>query len=211
METYAAIGYEALLRGPISTEKIIEKAVINKIISKLDLIAHKLALSNFITKEKLLFLNVHPHSLESITNELVNGIYKNNQIVFEITEQTNFDALTISKLINLIRKYNIQVALDDFGSGFNNINLLSQLDINYVKIDKSIIQNMSKKINEAFIEMIVAWSKDNNIKVIAEGIETKEQYDKSYTLGIEYGQGWYFAKPNRNLSMLNKELAFNKK
>jgi EAL domain-containing protein (putative c-di-GMP-specific phosphodiesterase class I) len=94
------------------------------------------------------------------------------------------------------RDAGVQVSLDDFGTGYSSLSYLNKFSIDYIKIDRSFINNLSlNKDNYALCEAIIAMAHKLNIKVIAEGIETESQYNFLKNNGCDYGQGYYFAKP----------------
>ena len=84
------------------------------------------------------------------------------------------------------------IAADDFGKGYSSLSYLYQLPIDAIKIDQSFITRIGdKKIND-LIKSMISMTHDLEMKVVAEGIETKEQLDFLQSIGCDYGQGWYF-------------------
>ncbi|MFZ2727265.1 MAG: EAL domain-containing protein [Methylococcaceae bacterium] len=118
-------------------------------------------------------------------------------IVVEITEGLLLDAHTnIIKQLLEFRDAGIQVSLDDFGTGYCSLSYLKKFDIDYLKIDQSFVKNLASDSNDLVLcEAIIVMAHKLGIKVIAEGIETKEQRDLLITAGCDYGQGYFFAKP----------------
>lgn len=120
-----------------------------------------------------------------------------NGIVIEITEGLLME--TSDKLANkllALRDAGIQVALDDFGTGYSSLAYLQKLDIDYLKIDKSFVENLKPGSNEeALCEAIIVMAHRLKLQVIAEGIETEEQYELLKSYGCDFGQGFFFAKP----------------
>jgi len=111
--------------------------------------------------------------------------------------------ITESALLNLeksidhvlqLKKLGISISLDDFGTGYSSLNVLHQLPIDFVKIDQSFIKAFNKDA-KSIITMIIQMSNNLNVKVVAEGIETKEQLDFLIQEGCSYGQGYYYSKP----------------
>ena len=93
-------------------------------------------------------------------------------------------------------KAQIEVAIDDFGIGYSSLSRIKALDIDYIKIDRLFIQNLTPDSQDnAFCEAIIAMAHKLNIKVIAEGIETPLQYKLLLEMGCDYGQGFLFSKP----------------
>jgi PAS domain S-box-containing protein/diguanylate cyclase (GGDEF)-like protein len=124
-----------------------------------------------------------------------------NRLIIEIVESEgieNFDELSV--FIKQIKKQGCKVAIDDFGSGYSNFNYLSKLDVDYIKIDGSLIQNIdSDPAQLATVESILHFSKKMNIKTIAEFVETKNIYDILNDLGVDFSQGYYFSKPQERI------------
>ena len=90
----------------------------------------------------------------------------------------------------------IEVALDDFGTGYSSLSYLKRFDIDYLKIDRSFVNNLTVKSPDmALCEAIIVMAHKLGIKVIAEGVETREQYDLLTVAGCDYGQGYLFSRP----------------
>ena len=99
-----------------------------------------------------------------------------------------------------MKKYNCKIAIDDFGSGYSNLNHIINLDIDYIKIDASIIKNIDKDENsEHIVKLLVEFSKKLGIKTIAEFVSSKEIFEKVKKLGIDYSQGYYFSEPQKEI------------
>jgi len=116
-------------------------------------------------------------------------------VVIEITEGMLLQASPrVAEVFTQYRAAGIQVALDDFGTGYSALSYLTQFDIDYLKIDKSFIQNIdTKKESLALAESIIAMAHKLGLKVVAEGIETAEQEALLQAAGCDYGQGYLFS------------------
>jgi len=119
-----------------------------------------------------------------------------NLLEIEITESTliELNKEKIADLHELIKK-DINISIDDFGTGYSSLSYLTVLPINTLKIDKSFIDNIESEKNRAVIECILNLSKSLKYKVIAEGVEMKEQLQMLMNLGCNVIQGYYFSKP----------------
>lgn len=129
--------------------------------------------------------------------QLIDSGLPGDAIIIEITEGLLLDITeyTTKQLLQL-RDTGIQVALDDFGTGYSSLAYLKQLDIDYLKIDKSFIDNIRPNSNEEILcEAIIAMAHKLKLQVIAEGIETEAQYDIIKQMGCDYGQGFLYARP----------------
>ena len=88
------------------------------------------------------------------------------------------------------------VALDDFGTGYSSLSYLHQFSLDYLKIDKSFVDDLNEDCNKVLIlDAVVNLAKALKIKTTAEGIETVQQYQKLKEIGCDLGQGYYIAKP----------------
>ncbi|MBQ2295082.1 MAG: EAL domain-containing protein, partial [Spirochaetales bacterium] len=86
--------------------------------------------------------------------------------------------------------------LDDYGSGYSNLNYIIGLPLHAVKLDKSIVwAAFDNEKGDIALEFAVKMIKSLNMKIVAEGIENKEQFDKMKELGVDFIQGYYFSRP----------------
>lgn len=120
-----------------------------------------------------------------------------SMINLEITESAAADSE--EKLIRNMARLSlsdITFSLDDYGSGFSNINYIVDLPFSIVKLDKYIVWAALKNVTSRMIlEHTVAMFKDIHLKVVAEGIEDLETVDMMTDMGVDYIQGFYFSKP----------------
>lgn len=118
-------------------------------------------------------------------------------IEFEITERECLydDIQILSEKVDEIKDIGIKVSLDDFGSGSSNILAIANINFNCIKIDKSAIDNIeSDKIKNILIGLKNIMDK-NKVFILAEGVESHEQYSKLMEYGYSYAQGYYLSKP----------------
>ena len=154
-------------------------------------------------KNKRVSVNI---SFDDIANEettaFIYEILEQNKdctqfLEFEILESEEIsDFNEVSKFISEIKKFNCIVGVDDFGAGYSNFNLLTLLDIDFVKIDGSLIEkiNTSKDL-EIIVNTIANFSKEFKVKTVAEYVSNEDIYTKIKELNIDYCQGYYFEKP----------------
>jgi len=118
-------------------------------------------------------------------------------IVVEITEGLLIDNnLTTAEQLHSFRNKGIKLALDDFGTGYSSLAYLKKFDIDYIKIDQTFVRDMEvDNHDQALCEAIIVMAHKLGIKVIAEGIETKQQWQLLSNAGCDYGQGYLFSKP----------------
>ena len=98
-------------------------------------------------------------------------------------------------ILEQLKSLGIQISLDDFGSGYTSLNYLRILPIDTLKIDQSFVRDCMEISNLAIIQGILAISKKMEFKVIAEGVETKEQHDFLKKEACDQFQGYFFSKP----------------
>ena len=121
-------------------------------------------------------------------------------IEVELTESEDFkDYEEISRLVNKLKLNDIATSIDDFGTGYSSLNMLRLAEIDLLKIDRSFVQ-MDEEFERKFrdivmLKNIVRMAKELGIQIVAEGVETKEQYEYLSTTGCDMMQGYYFDKP----------------
>ncbi|WP_432662257.1 EAL domain-containing protein [Wukongibacter baidiensis] len=151
-------------------------------------------------------LSINISALEFKQNNLVQNIktileetgLDSKYIIFEITENTALEDLDHTiKILNELKEMNIKIALDDFGTGYSSLNYLKQLPIDYLKLDKSFIKNVTTKSkDQAITKSLIDLAHEIGLEVIAEGIETEEQYRYLKEINCDIGQGYFFNKPS---------------
>ena len=119
------------------------------------------------------------------------------RVVAEITEQESIEEFdSVNNFITNIRDIGVKVALDDFGSGYSNFSILMKLQIDYLKIDGSLIKNIDKDKNaKIIVQTIVQFAKALDIKTVAEFVSSEAIYNTVKEMGIDYAQGYFTGKP----------------
>ncbi|GAA4824958.1 hypothetical protein GCM10011365_05240 [Marinicella pacifica] len=122
---------------------------------------------------------------------------KPNSLTIELTEGVvvgNFNEIQYK--FNRLSDLGVQIAIDDFGTGYSSLQYLRQLPIDFLKIDKSFIDDVQTNDNaEVIIRTITSMAKNLNLKTVAEGVETEEQFSLLKKLGCDYFQGYLFGRP----------------
>ena len=118
-------------------------------------------------------------------------------IQLEITENALIENEDIAlNILQGFKNYGFSLALDDFGTGFSSLNCISLYPIDTIKIDRSFVKDaVDNPKNKAIIQGMVLIASSLNLKIIAEGVETKDQYELIKQLGCDEIQGYYFHKP----------------
>jgi EAL domain-containing protein (putative c-di-GMP-specific phosphodiesterase class I) len=121
------------------------------------------------------------------------------QIKIELTESVLIDDHEAAiAWIKRCKKLGFRVSIDDFGTGYSSLGYLHRLPVDELKIDKSFVETMmSNRRSMAVVRAIVGLAQGLDLKVVAEGIETLEQAEALRLLGVQFGQGYSFAKPLR--------------
>lgn len=118
-------------------------------------------------------------------------------VAFEIVESEGIEDFNeVEKFIREIKKYGSKIAIDDFGTGYSNFDYLMRLNVDYIKIDGSIIKNIHRdKSAKVITKTIVAFAKELGIETVAEFVAEEEIYNKITELNVDYSQGYYFSEP----------------
>lgn len=119
------------------------------------------------------------------------------KLVVEFTEQSELDDDTLFEMKKEFQKLGVETAVDDYGTGYSNVSNLLRYMPNYVKIDRALLANIQNSPQKQhFVKDIIEFSHDNNIKALAEGIETAEELAAVIRLGVDLIQGFYTARPS---------------
>ena len=114
--------------------------------------------------------------------------------LLETEEIEDFEAVRL--FIEEAHKFGCKVGVDDFGAGYSNFNMLEALQVDFVKIDGSLIKKIDSDENQEFIvESITNYTKRTKIETVAEFVSSEDIYSKIKDLGINQSQGWHFGKP----------------
>jgi len=146
----------------------------------------------------LSFLDIESEFIRhKIYNLLKTNKENANRVIFELLEDESTKNIELVKeFINEVKKYGVKIAIDDFGSGYSNYVRLLDFQIDILKIDGSLIKNIeSDKFSQSIVKSIVTFAKENNIKTVAEFVENENIAKIITNLGIDYSQGYFYAKP----------------
>lgn len=220
LSTARIAGYEALSRGPEGSEmhspvNLIEAANAEGKLWELESLFRRNAIVSAGKQglDALLFLNVDPQIItdpkfrEGLTRRyLVDNSLSPERVVFEVTERATLgNSDTFVRTLDHYRCQGYQVAIDDTGAGYSNLSMLAMSNPTYIKIDMSIIRRIHENnYKQAIVKSLVGLANMTGAKVIAEGIETREEMLSLIRLGVHMGQGFYLAMPSVLLPQLDE-------
>ncbi len=134
--------------------------------------------------------------------EFISRIVKQNglqpsEYMLEITESAyTEDSKRIIEVVEELRRLGHKVEMDDFGSGYSSLNMLTSMPIDALKMDKAFIRNIKPGNKDMkLVELVLNIAKNLEVPVIAEGVETEEEYKMLKAAGCDIIQGYYFSKP----------------
>ncbi len=206
---------EALIRwnhpelGMISPGEFIPLFEGNGLVQKLDRFVWEEAASQIaFWKEKFGFtvpVSVNVSRIDIFDPELENRLLgildkyglSTNELLLEITESSYSDSAgRLIEVVNSLRNKGFRIEMDDFGSGYSSLNMLTTIPIDVLKMDMKFVRNMlNDEKSLKLCELVMDISRFLDVPVVAEGVEEKAQLDRLKSMGCEIIQGYYFSKP----------------
>ncbi len=233
LATGQTAGFEALLRlnhpdkGLLSPATIISLAEENGTIHRIGNVILDQSIANLARlshlpgmEQSYVAVNFSPLQFEPGLPTRIAGVLHRygilpKRLIIEITEAVIMkDDPQIRAILNAIHQLGCRIALDDFGTGYSSLSYLSRFPVDIVKIDQSFTRSICddtveiRQRSRMLVEGIAAISHKMNCSVIAEGVETEEQKELLTVIGADYGQGYYFARPQpieRLIAALNAD------
>ena len=140
----------------------------------------------------------NPHLVEILNKIIIEYRIPPQLLNLEITESAFMeDQSLVMRTVKRLHDLGFKIMMDDFGSGYSSLNVLKDMDVDYLKIDMKFLQE-EKAFNgkgEKVLTSVVRMAKWLQLPSIVEGVETEEQVDFLKCIGCEYAQGFYYAKP----------------
>lgn len=138
-----------------------------------------------------------------------------DRLNIEITETAFLEHHVMAlDMLRQLRAIGVHTDIDDFGTGYSNLAYLVTLPISTLKIDRSFVARMAEDTgNREVVKTIISLAANLGLRVVAEGIETKEQHDTLVSMGCQFGQGYFFSKPlnaERTNDLLERIFASNR-
>ncbi len=161
----------------------------------------------FKDKEYEFSINLSIDDIENKTTTkfIINSIKKfpePQRIIFEILESDKIDNYEkLKSFIDTIKNFGCKFAIDDFGSGYSNFAHILELNVDYLKIDASLVKNITKDDNAKVItRTIISFAASLGLETIAEYVEDKASLKMLEDMGADYIQGYYIGKPKKDLA-----------
>lgn len=219
LETSRPVKVEALLRwrsptrGDVSPVKFIALAEEHGLISQLGTYVLRTACSQVRSWERqgmdsvVMSVNVSAHQLQDpnlvplVKNLLLASGIAPDRLELELTESTVIHTLEqVTVTLQALRQLGVSIALDDFGTGYSSLSYLETLDFDTIKLDRSfatklIYNRKNPQYSVAIVRAVLEIASVLDVKVVAEGIETREQLEFFRSMGCRLLQGYYFGKP----------------
>ena len=201
--------YECLARLVDKNKKILSPTLFIPVAKKIKI--YNIITKTIIDKSFAMFENNNYEftinlAIEDImSSEIFNFIIQklknseaSNRVVFEILESDAIeDFKKVERFICEVKRYGAKIAIDDFGSGYSNFGYLTRMNVDYIKIDGSLVKDIDVNNNTLLIvEGIVEFAKKLGIKTIAEYVHSSVIMDMVKTLDIDFSQGFYINKPS---------------
>jgi sensor c-di-GMP phosphodiesterase-like protein len=211
LKTGAIVGCEVLMRlkdnggALIFPDQVLPVVIARKLTWQLDEIVIRKALRELFNglpaqKNFKIAFNLFPENIQCIRlrdlieSELPRSGVHHFQINLEVIEQAYQNSLFAE--ISRLKAAGYLISVDDFGTGFSNLRSIKSLSPSFLKIDKSFVFEMEDStVRSSLIPEIIGIARAVGAQVIAEGIENEAQRKKLLAMGVEFGQGFHFAKP----------------
>lgn len=141
--------------------------------------------------------SIHEDSWEEINVLLTKH---SSSVVVEMTEQSELSEEELENIKSIYDNLNVKLAIDDYGSGYSNVQNLLRYMPDIVKIDRSLISDIhNERKKRHFVKEIVEFCHDNGIKALAEGVETSEELRAVILIGVDFIQGYYTSRPSAEI------------
>ncbi len=214
-EPWVIHGYECLLRGQgadgqlVPPTRLYNAARDGDMMFQLDRSARLSAIRsavdcNLDQTNLALFINFNPTSVYDPTYCLRSTVaairdtgFRPESIVFEIVESDHIaDIPHLVRIVDYYRESGFRIALDDLGAGYASLNLLGLLKPDLVKLDMELIRGVDQDpFKGGIVRKVLEMSRDLEIKTVAEGIETRGEFEWVRENGADFAQGYYIARP----------------
>jgi len=225
IQTGAIAGYEGLIRGPAdgplhSPLHLFRAAREYNLTLEVETACCEALLERFsqLRLPGKLFLNVSPDAVEQapfsserLRNYLADLGLDADRVVLELTEHMHLasDYEALRNALESYRRIGFKMAIDDLGEGFSSLRRWSELRPEFIKIDMHFVQGVDRdRMKQQLVRALNDVARSAGVTVVAEGIETEEEWRFLNRCGVDFGQGYYIARPQANpATSLSAELA----
>jgi EAL domain-containing protein (putative c-di-GMP-specific phosphodiesterase class I) len=210
-KTLTVFGYEALVRGPDGTPfaspaHLFDVATEEDLLFELDCLCRSAAVTGAdgFPEGAKLFMNIRPSSfhdpsfqLDALTRTLDRCGLAPSDVVFEISEQESIENYEIFREArDAYGKLGFQFALDDTGVGYASLEAVAELTPEFIKVDRVFVRGIDQdSVRQTVLRALQSIANDLGARIIGEGLDTLEELRMLDALGIQFGQGWLFGKP----------------
>lgn len=179
----------------IKVYKIVTKTIIDKSFEAFE--GNEFEFSINLSIEDIMSSEIFNFIIDKLKNSKAS-----KRVIFELLESDAIeDTKKVDRFISEVKRYGAKIAIDDFGSGYSNFGYLTKMNVDFIKIDGSLVQNIDVDKNALLVvETIVEFAKKLGIKTIAEYVHSSMIMDIVRDLGVDYSQGFYIDEPSINLS-----------
>ncbi len=153
------------------------------------------------------FILNHLMKDKNIKSIIGRELFMPSDFIIEITERDQIrDIIGFKHIIKELKNYGFKIAIDDVGSGYSTLGMISEINPDFIKYDLKLIRDIDKiPIKKKLLKSIIDFANNQNLILIAEGVETQEEYGTIKELGVKYAQGFYFHVPDKEPEkVLNK-------
>jgi diguanylate cyclase (GGDEF)-like protein len=225
LKTGIPLGWETLVRGPEGSRfhspgHLFSFAQKTGSSFQLESLCRRQAIErlSFLQPSEKLFINLDARSIDDpfllrgqVFKKLEEYQLNPHNVVFEITERhaiKNF--ASFRTIIQEYRKKGYLIAVDDAGAGYSSLEAIAEIYPDYIKLDMALIRNIdSDPVKQALVETFVQFANKVKCRIIGEGIETENELEVLAKLGVDYGQGFFLGRPEREQALVSEQ-AINK-
>ncbi|MEG1142631.1 MAG: EAL domain-containing protein [Clostridia bacterium] len=194
----------------INTEDILKYAFNSNKIDKIEQILFLNCIQEYVVNKKdvnTVFVNINLNSYESYINKpRIYDFMNKVELVVEFTGYEKYNISHVQDKIDMIHKNNGKVLLNHFGIGTYLMDDISRLNVDYLKLDKSMLKDVvTSTEKQKLISDLVTLCLSKEIKFIVVGVENKEMFNILKKIGVKYMQGFYLDKPKTEINILDKD------
>lgn len=213
------VGVEALIRWRHPSRGIVSPMIFIPLVEEAGLI---ISLGEWILKEAIAQLKIwstqaqkqqwrisinissiqftHESFVQRVKEFVLDAKVDPSKVRLELTESILIsDVATVTQKIKELKEFGFSISIDDFGTGYSSLSYLKNLELDELKIDQSFVKNISiNSADRTIVQTIIAMGEAFDLEVIAEGVETQEQYEILKQMGCTNYQGYLFARPQNS-------------